>query len=563
MKALLGLVLLAVSASLVAEQANRRAAAVASIEGVVLRDGTNQPVVGATVTVRLAGATPLTSLVSPLVGKTISSSGEEVRFPTTTTDNQGRFVLTDVSEGRYRLYASASGYATREAGQSAHAAAGTQIKVTPGQNIKDLAVLLVATGRVSGRITDRGARPLVGIHVSVGRPRYDALGNQGFDRIELVTTNDRGEYRISEIPPGFYYLLAGGNQSTGRGSSAPPTTVPYAATYYPGETELGRAARLEVKEGSDLEKIDVALERQALRHVRGTIMDVNTGRPPESATIAISAGGSIRSNSRIYNPADGTFELSDLEPMQYRLQVAPGVVGTANIVSGAAPTLMAMIDLTSSNAEGLQFRVPIQFGSVSGRVRIENSPTVDGRTPHVSLIPTNGNMTVTPRVNADATFDAIELQAVEYTMRVTGMAPGSYVKAVLLDGVDVPDNLIRITRGQRQFLDVVLSLDSAQIQGVVRDEVGRPMAGVFTGLVPDQRQKRMDLYTSTVSEADGTFTFRGIAPGNYKVFAWEDAQPFMYFDAELLKRTEDHGVPTTVTEKGTASVDVRISRSVR
>ncbi len=49
--------------------------------------------------------------------------------------------------------------------------------------------------------------------------------------------------------------------------------------------------------------------------------------------------------------------------------------------------------------------------------------------------------------------------------------------------------------------------------------------------------------SSKVASADqyGRFSMRGIAPGNYRVFAWEDAPTGACRDPEFVRRYEDWG----------------------
>ena len=43
-------------------------------------------------------------------------------------------------------------------------------------------------------------------------------------------------------------------------------------------------------------------------------------------------------------------------------------------------------------------------------------------------------------------------------------------------------------------------------------------------LIPDIQRERRDLYVRATTDKDGRFSIRGIPPGNYKVFAWENIE---------------------------------------
>jgi hypothetical protein len=50
----------------------------------------------------------------------------------------------------------------------------------------------------------------------------------------------------------------------------------------------------------------------------------------------------------------------------------------------------------------------------------------------------------------------------------------------------------------------------------------------------------------------------GIAPGDYKLFAWEDIEPFSYFDADVLKQFEDNGKPIHVVETTKETHEIKV-----
>jgi hypothetical protein len=75
-------------------------------------------------------------------------------------------------------------------------------------------------------------------------------------------------------------------------------------------------------------------------------------------------------------------------------------------------------------------------------------------------------------------------------------------------------------------------------------------------LVPNSRD-RADLFQAVVADERGRFTFRGVAPGGYRVFAWVTLEPFAYFDPLLLKRFENDAVAIQVTESASLNVTVK------
>ena len=77
-------------------------------------------------------------------------------------------------------------------------------------------------------------------------------------------------------------------------------------------------------------------------------------------------------------------------------------------------------------------------------------------------------------------------------------------------------------------------------------------------LIPDQPRERLDLYKRATTDLEGRFLFRGIAPGGYKVFAWEAIEEYAYYHADILSLYETQGVPVRVQDSSKDSISIRL-----
>ena len=68
-------------------------------------------------------------------------------------------------------------------------------------------------------------------------------------------------------------------------------------------------------------------------------------------------------------------------------------------------------------------------------------------------------------------------------------------------------------------------------------------------LIPDTRRDRQQFYKNAATDQYGHFNIKGIAPGNYKLFAWEDVEPGAAEDPEFLKPYENKGQAFSIEEK--------------
>jgi hypothetical protein len=50
----------------------------------------------------------------------------------------------------------------------------------------------------------------------------------------------------------------------------------------------------------------------------------------------------------------------------------------------------------------------------------------------------------------------------------------------------------------------------------------------------------------------------GVAPGDYKLFAWEGLENYGYFDVELVKQSESSGKRVHVNESARITVETKV-----
>ena len=83
------------------------------------------------------------------------------------------------------------------------------------------------------------------------------------------------------------------------------------------------------------------------------------------------------------------------------------------------------------------------------------------------------------------------------------------------------------------------------------------MQGIQAILIPDRQRERRNLYKFATSDQNGHFTIATIAPGDYKLFAWEDIEPGEYNDPDFLRKYETLATPAQISESSTSIVEVK------
>jgi hypothetical protein len=142
----------------------------------------------------------------------------------------------------------------------------------------------------------------------------------------------------------------------------------------------------------------------------------------------------------------------------------------------------------------------------------------------------------------------------EYRVVIEELPPGWYLKEARLGDRDARTPTRLSGNGK---LEILLSSRAGNVIGVIESAQGRPAPTDVTAvLVPDARQ-RLDLFQVVGFEPDGRFAFSNVAPGAYKIFAWEDIESSAWFDPALLKEFEDKATPVRVSESSRETVNVR------
>jgi hypothetical protein len=82
----------------------------------------------------------------------------------------------------------------------------------------------------------------------------------------------------------------------------------------------------------------------------------------------------------------------------------------------------------------------------------------------------------------------------------------------------------------------------AQVEGVVMNSGGKLACTAAVVLIPsgDRRSNRF-LYENAAVDQNGHYAFKGVTPGDYKLFAFDQAGVVPYFDATALSGYENQG----------------------
>jgi hypothetical protein len=184
-----------------------------TVQGLVVRAGTGQPLKGVRISFQRSAQQPQQALLfegAPAALNTVTAA---------VTDAAGRFVVTGVEAGQYRVFAEREGFIRQEFGQRRATGSGTLVNVAAGQELT-LSFSLPVAGVISGRVFNEENEPVSRLTVQAYTYRY-VDGKRSLAPVGSGQTNDLGEYRIFWLPPGDYFVsVLATNATAGQESRA-------------------------------------------------------------------------------------------------------------------------------------------------------------------------------------------------------------------------------------------------------------------------------------------------------------------------------------------------------
>jgi hypothetical protein len=139
---------------------------------------------------------------------------------------------------------------------------------------------------------------------------------------------------------------------------------------------------------------------------------------------------------------------------------------------------------------------------------------------------------------------------------VVPQVPGGYYIADIRQGSAslYNDALLSVTGEESAVVELTLKAGGGSVQGAVRDKEGKPAtASVVLVPSPPRRQNSL-LYKRAIANPDtGQFALNGVAPGEYRLFAWQKAPAGAEENEEFLAKYQNRGQTVTVMGDGPIS----------
>jgi Carboxypeptidase regulatory-like domain len=476
------------------------------------------------------------------------------------TDAEGHFSI-QLAPGSYRLWVERSGFARQIYGALSPAGEGTTLTLAPGQQLRQITFRVAPLGAIAGRVSDEDGEPVMGVGIQVLRFNH-ANGRRQLTSVAGASSNDRGEYRVFGLRAGRYLLrasLPGApiSRPVETGALVPEAQDPYIAVYYPGVLEVDSASPVSLAEGSELADVDFRLHKVRAVTVRGHMVSPAEKFAASQIQVVLAHNeGNVASYidraSAFVDPATGKFEIRGVSPGSYLLVAAQLFSG--HPLGGRVPVEVSATgapeDVTAALTPGFD---------ILGNVEVEGAPRGSASSLTVRLLPSEG-LALGPQPSSKVASDgSIRLAGVTpgvWTLVIDSLPEGLWVKTESFAGNEILAGEFTAGESTRGQLGIVLAGNGAQISGTVTADAQACRATVV--LVPAAAELRSShqMYKITNSTERGTFVLKGVRPGSYKLFAFQEIEPFEWFDPEQLRMVEVMGAPITVSAGESALRDL-------
>ncbi|MCL4782419.1 MAG: carboxypeptidase regulatory-like domain-containing protein [Bryobacterales bacterium] len=512
--------------------------------------------------------------------------------------SDGSFLIEGLPAGDYMLMLSRQSFAANAAELRGIPSArpqgnGWTISLRAGQTLRGVEFRMPPAGVITGHVTDEDGEPMTGVAIEAEQYRY-VQGVKMLAARGRATSDDRGIYRIYGLAPGRYFVktlgsslrsriggafpgLGGGpggpfRRAGGPGNAAGAATAAlgesavYLETYYPNARSAPESIPLQLTPGAEMGSIDFTLAPSPAYSISGTVSGIEELPVPDGAQrpivfVGVRPGGQPDfgnvSGLTQANPVTGAFTVRNLAPGNYE------VIARSNSRRGGG-SAVGVVAVTLGNASVDGVPIPIlEDATIPGRVTLPEGYSA------VSL----ARMFITPtrrlnpvraisRPDSNGAFD-ITLSRAEAPRLVFGNVPeGLYVKRVLIGGVDIMASSTPTLTSVSGGMKVELAADGASVRGVLSDSRGNPMASARVTAIPASAFEAKDSLAGSVwrrsvmSQDDGSFEMTAMAPGRYRVYAFETLDADPSFDPDFLSNFGQRWTDLNLKPKETTSVEV-------
>jgi hypothetical protein len=482
------------------------------------------------------------------------------------TDREGHFAFTNVPRGRYTVWVQRFNYYGALLNGFPASTASATFTFDPAKPPRSVDLVMTKGMAITGRVLDPlGLPPPPGIPVTAYRAIYNE-GKQQWAAFLSRPIDDRGEYRLSPLPPGDYFV----GVTPPRNAAVVAGQNPSVRTFYPGVTEPFEATRITLG-NRDVPGVDFSIRTALVSFHTISGFAMNPSAVPSPAGVVDNGFTSfalVPLNSRVIdnlsantfpnaippgNRTRGEFEIRRVPPGVYEIYPVSS--------SSAFLAERTVVDVRTSDAPGvrvlvnpgvtLQGRVVaagsnIKLESVLVTLKLMNAPAIREATFPAVPVDANGHFTVTGPAGTPV------------MLQVSGLPDFAFISDIRIGADSVFNNGFELSSSSEPIRISIDATNGATVDATVRTVDERPGTRARVVLIPtEDRRQNSTAYRVGSTDDDGRLTVRGVAPGTYMVFAWESVPDSAWLNKEFLLKYQDRGTAITVAPGARTAVQLK------
>jgi hypothetical protein len=339
----------------------------------------------------------------------------------------------------------------------------------------------VGPGVVSGQLRSLEGSPAIAVRVAAipaptetTRPSFGSQYFYAQPPVSTTLTDNQGHYRLTNIPPGRYFIVSG-------------------VTYYPSTADADRAVVVMVGPNSTTENLDFQLQRPFGGRVSGR---VSPKPEPGSQEKAILSGVNLQEILEVPVGADGTFEFGHVPTGAYLIDLVPPSPGMGSF----------RVQVGDKDITGLQLLLPATH-AVTGRIIVQNGPL-----PRAQLAFSTPTGYVGATINPDLTFSA-RLHSTRHHIELAGMPVGYSVVSIRAGSGDASQGLVV---ANADVSDVVITVAAPRQLPRLRGRIASLPATRSSSTKVQITGPIIGSLETPVGQ-DGSFEFPTVIPGLYRL----------------------------------------------
>ena len=525
----------------------------------------------------------------------------------TTTDNAGKYEFKHLPFGSYTVLSTREGY---------FFPSPNDIPITVGMNRVTLDALhktvpvttdFIPGGVIAGSVHDSNGTPAVNVRVTVLRTGY-RKGRPALTAVKTANTDDRGAFRVAGLAPAEYYVRADvplepvvtdpqveRNITSftllgGSGLSNDPNLAAVASSfspiYAPGSALPTNAVSFKVRGGQEI-GVDISLPQRSPVRISGTVIgtlpraskapigflliprnpDVDEGRPNLLKNVAANQSGR---HFEVVTTRPGVYDLVAVLAKWSDKQIGARTIEMLGLASGRTPVDVRDRDITDIQIEivpagDLEVRFVTPTGEPIRQVGyVLRSRDVSDTTPLVEdtgvIVNPDGRIYTTVAMNSIRRFSS--LPEGEYQLEFPFKPPNTYISDMKQAGRSIyADGIVTVGKISAEPVDVIFSPGGAMVSGKIQGGEISYIHPARVTLVPQGARRSNPMFYVRANSTDGTFSLSGIAPGEYKLFAFELLPVSADENAAFMERYELSGRAISVQSNSSlANIELSLIR---